>query len=114
MPFASCNYPHLWPAQGRLEVRLRALLEPDKITRGRGTSNGSAQNDTPLRKAGKVLIRQGKMWVIASVRVGGHQPGGQEPGAQAEVAAVQHRPGGDRDLPLAGRALERQPLAAQF
>ena len=43
-----------------------------------------------------------------------HQPGGQEPGAQAEVAAVQHRAGGDRDLPLARRALERQPFPGQL
>ena len=49
-----------------------------------------------------------------AVLVRRHQPGGQEPGAQAEVAAVEHRPGGDRDLPLAGRALQGQPLAAQL
>src|SRR4051794_7605234 len=43
-----------------------------------------------------------------------HRPGGQEPGAQRQVAAVQRRAGGDRDLTLAGRALERQPLAGQL
>src|SRR3954451_11351171 len=64
---AACNYPHLWPAQGRLDLRLRAMLEPGKITRSGGTSKGSAQKDTLLREASKALIRQGKMWVIASV-----------------------------------------------
>src|SRR3954447_19621031 len=63
----ACNYPHLWPAQGRLDLRLRAMLEPGKITRSGGTSKGSAQKDTLLREASKTLIRQGKMWVIASV-----------------------------------------------
>ena len=49
-----------------------------------------------------------------AVPVRRHQPRGQEPGAQAEVAAVQHRPGGHRDLALAGRALQGQPLAPEF
>src|SRR3954462_8433816 len=62
---AACNYPHLWPAQGRLDLRLRAMLESGKITRSGGTSKGSAQKDTLLREASKALIRQGKMWVIA-------------------------------------------------
>jgi hypothetical protein len=43
-----------------------------------------------------------------------HQPRRQEPGAQRQVAAVQHRPGGHRNLPLAAGTLERQPLAAQL
>src|SRR3954452_22648891 len=34
-----------------------------------------------------------------AVGVGRHQPRGQEPGAQRQVAAVQHGAGGDRDLP---------------
>src|SRR4051794_29859279 len=42
------------------------MLEPGKITRSGGTSKGSAQKDTLLREASKALIRQGKMWVIAS------------------------------------------------
>src|SRR6185436_8885001 len=42
------------------------MFEPDKITRNGGHSNGSAQKDTPLREAGKPLMLQGKMWVIAS------------------------------------------------
>src|SRR3954447_5221039 len=61
----ACNYPHLWPAQGRLDLRLRAMLEPGKITPSGGTSKGSAQKDTLRREASKALIRQGKMWVIA-------------------------------------------------
>src|SRR3954469_7577601 len=65
-----CNYPHLWPAQGRLELRLRAMLEPDNITRSGGASKGSAQKDTLLRKASKALIRQGKMRVIGSPETG--------------------------------------------
>src|SRR5689334_1907731 len=44
------------------------MLEPGKITRSGGTSKGSAQKDTLLREASKALIRQGKMWVIASRR----------------------------------------------
>src|SRR3954453_18206191 len=68
---APCNYPHLWPAQGRLDLRLRAMLESGKITRSGGTSKGSAQKDTLLREASKALIRQGKMWVIASGRTRG-------------------------------------------
>src|SRR4051794_41421607 len=43
------------------------MLESGKITRSGGTSKGSAQKDTPLREASKALIRQGKMWVIASL-----------------------------------------------
>ena len=61
----TCNYPHLWPAQGRLDLRLRAMLEPGKITRSGGTSKGSAKKDTLLKEASKALIRKGKMWVIA-------------------------------------------------
>src|SRR3954462_12975364 len=77
---AACNYPHLWPAQGRLDLRLRAMLESGKITRSGGTSKGSAQKDTLLREASKALIRQGKMWVIAS----------SHPGAERQAALLLH------------------------
>jgi hypothetical protein len=53
--------------QERLELRLRSMLGPDKITRSVGLSNGSVQKGTLLKEANKVLIRRGKMWVIASV-----------------------------------------------
>src|SRR4029453_626494 len=44
------------------------MFEPDKITRNGGPSNGSAQEDTPLRESRKALMLQGKMWVIARWR----------------------------------------------
>src|SRR3954447_13001273 len=88
----ACNYPHLWPAQGRLDLRLRAMLEPGKITRSGGTSKGSAQKDTLLREASKALIRQGKMWVIA--RRGGPDRAVDEPRDQAvELEAAVVAPG---------------------
>src|SRR3954451_7743350 len=63
------------------------MLESGKITRSGGTSKGSAQKDTLLREASKALIRQGKMWVIASRRRG-HDGGGHTEGAGCGRAAA--------------------------
>ena len=92
-----CNYPHLWPAQGRLDLRLRAMLEPGKITRSGGISKGSVQKDTLLKDASKALIRQGKKWVIA------RPPTPVEGGVGGELAAAVE---GDRPAGVAGRLPE--------
>src|SRR3954469_22689136 len=91
-----CNYPHLWPAQGRLDLRLRAMLEPGKITRSGGTSKGSAQKDTLLREASKALIRQGKMWVIARERGRPEHRRRDEEGARDARAREHQEHGGER------------------
>src|SRR4051794_20513872 len=49
-----------------------------------------------------------------AVPVRGHQPRRQEPELERQVAAVQHRAGGHRGLPVAPRALHEQRAPAQL
>ena len=49
-----------------------------------------------------------------SVGVAGEQADRLEPGAERQVAAVHHRPGGDRGLSAALGTLPRKPLATQL
>src|SRR3954454_14730141 len=73
------------------------MLEPGKITRSGGTSKGSAQKDTLLREASKALIRQGKMWVIAS-------RGAAETGAEGGVEPLAMQADEQADAAVGGRA----------
>lgn len=49
-----------------------------------------------------------------AVLVRRHEPRGQEPELERQVAAVQDRPGGHRGLPVAPRALDQQRAAIQL
>ena len=103
--------PEREPLAGLVEVDETSLsfrTKDDPVTAKPGRSH-----EGRLLIAGAVEI-VGKGPGRDAVLVRRHQPRGQEPGAQRQVAAVQHRPGGDRDLPFAGRALEGQPFPGQL
>src|SRR3954447_25158175 len=84
-------------------LALRVDHRPPQLAEQQPGRLVAAQLELPPQLAGRhpVLVRR-------------REPGRQEPGAQGQMAAVQRRAGGDRDLALARRALQGHPRPRQL